>query len=154
MPKIYPNYQSKTRIFYVDDTDTTVTNSATETTVYTFTLPANTLNLNNILFIAYHNNVTSVATGRTLTAKIKIGTTTIQTTTTTATGRYIRSVNAVLNNATNTVLGAVGFLGHGASLTSYTIDMTANQTITVTMQWDAADVASVTVEKFYVLLIE
>lgn len=148
------------RVLDRDVTVTTVASTVTETTVYTYTIPANTLSTDRAVRLTHYGLLTNnTGVDRTPTIRLKFGGTTLfaytPTLTTNATGR-LWTVHAIVApaNATNAQRTSFESMistptadanlanadGHGFGRHfGLTVDTTATVTIAVTMQHSVSD---------------
>ena len=127
--------------------ETTVSNTTTETTVFTVTVPANTLDSDDYLELTHYGRIQndSGSDGRTLTFRIKLGSTTLATYIRTAiddgddlmaeTRYFIKSDGST---SAQTSYGQIaGTSSSTLNLGTATEDATGALALTITVQWSA-----------------
>lgn len=156
----YGNHYQVTRSFNmahgIQVSDTTVGNTTTETTVYTAAQAANYPTAGKTIRIKLLGYLSKTAAA-TLTIRLKVGSTTLLTSTVASTGSPL--TNVPLHGDwyfTYRTVGASGTCISSASVdvnntsidasatATTTVDTTASNNITVTFQWSAADVGNTT----------
>ncbi|MBI2365915.1 MAG: hypothetical protein HYV01_13060, partial [Deltaproteobacteria bacterium] len=146
--------------------DTTVSNTAAETAVYTFTVPANTLSTNNRLRLVIHGEDKqaggcSECDTYSYVFRLKYGGTTFfaSSNISPSYNTFVPSKSEFLlsaDGATSSQLGLLAYVGANYLLTAQgtaAVDSTSAQTLQVTVDWDFADVNNIVRLKHAVLEI-
>jgi len=123
-------------------TDVTVTNTGAQTTVYSFSVPADTLGTNNRLRLTIHgeDRCSTNPCEDTYTVRLKYGATTLLSNVISPTdtlGPFKAEFLLSSDGAANSQLGLVTFIGREISIKHGTAatDSTAAQTLEVTVDW-------------------
>jgi len=133
-------------------TTSTVTNDIAETTVFTGLLPANSLVAGNILKLEMFGTIDEAAASDEVTIRIKVGTMTMATIVSPASGvsakcwhikgsAIVRTVGASGEMAWHIDMDAAGNSEDGCGVD--TVDTTAAENITVTAEWSAAKAGNI-----------
>jgi hypothetical protein len=126
-------------------TNTTVTNTAAETVVYAFTVPANTLSANNRLRLVIEgDDRCGTPCGAYYDFRLKYGGTTLFAAPTTPGDGFVPFKAEFLlsaDGATNSQEGLLAYLGNSVwtGLGTAAVDSTAAQTLQVTVDWSGAN---------------
>lgn len=127
-----------------------VVNTVTETTIYTTTIPAGQLSLNEIIRLTVSGYYDTAAASDTWTLRVKLGGTTIQTIARASANNAVDFGWELAVTATMRTIGATGTLidsgilfDEGRSATSndstiHTVDTTIDNDLVVTVQWGLA----------------
>lgn len=146
-----------------DNTEVTVTNTVTETTIWTFTIPGGDMGANDAIRLMLSMSwLQNTGVTQTWTYRVKLGGTTILTATPTLAtagattgGGFLTAVikNAGATNSQKGIMAVTGgaavpVSGQPGAFGTSAIDMTINQALAVTVQFAAATATQTLVELF------
>lgn len=162
----------------VDATEVTVANTATETTLFDVSVPANYLSTNNAIKVTVYLSDFQCDTSETITFRLKYGGSTVaqlQMATTGATSTNINLNGAVItgfviaDGATNVQKGTLFFMGgdgvleddnitntdgqkgFGGGNGTGAVDSTSSQTLAITAQWNATGASNTMTAELWVV---